>query len=108
MVQDTCELQPGSAAWRTLIHSGQRSRGWATVSPSLDSTTKECFSTNLSFQDPSLAEPTWVSGKFKSTQTMSGPACDVMAGAGGAALDVRHQAEGTVQHQSRFYCVHTL
>ena len=42
----------------------------ATVSPSLDSTGKECLATNLSFQGLSLAEPKWVSGKFK---LMSGP-----------------------------------
>ncbi len=74
MVQDTRELWPGRATakpGRLGVTQGSAAAAGATVSPSLDSTGKECFATNLSFQGPSLAEPTWASGKFKSI--MSGP-----------------------------------
>ncbi len=55
-------------AWQTRSHSGQCSSGWgdSQFRPSLDDNGRECFATNLRFQDPSLAEPTWASGKYKS------------------------------------------
>ena len=76
MVQDTSELLPGRATakpgrLRVTQPEGSAAAAGVTVSPSLDSTGKECFATNLSFQGQSLAEPTWASGKFKSI--MSGP-----------------------------------
>jgi hypothetical protein len=69
MVQDTSELRQGSATakpGRLGVTQGSAAAAGETVSPSLDSTGKESFTTNLSFQGPSLAEPTWASGKFKS------------------------------------------
>jgi hypothetical protein len=65
-----------AAPWPSLadlesLSQGRAAAEGATVSPSLDSTGKKCFVTNLSFQGPSLAEPTWTSSKFKSI--MSGP-----------------------------------
>ena len=70
MVQDTSELLPGRATakpGRLGVTQGSAAAAGATVSPSLVSTSKECFATKLSFQGPSLAEPKWVSGKFKLT-----------------------------------------
>ncbi len=73
MVQDTGKPRPGRATAFKLpgllcqgVTQDSATAAGATVSPSLDSTGKECFTTNLSFQGLSLAEPTWASGKFKS------------------------------------------
>ncbi len=55
---------------RLGVTKGSAAAAGATVSPSLDSTGRECFATNLSFWGPSIAEPKWASWKFK---LMSGP-----------------------------------
>ncbi len=73
MVQDTGEQRAGRATallGRLGVTQGSAAAAGATVSPSLDSTSQECFATKLSFLGLSLSEPKWVSEKFK---LMSGP-----------------------------------
>ncbi len=66
---------PGLAVPRLSLADLESLRAASPSDPSLpvDSTGKECLATNLSFQAPSLAEPTWASGKFKSESIMSRP-----------------------------------
>ncbi len=86
------------------VTQGSAAAAGATVSPSLDSTSKECFTTKLSFRGLSLAEPKW---DFQVDVWTS----DVMAGAGGAAgpaPDVRHQPAGTMLRECRFQGLYTM
>ncbi len=94
MVQDTCKPLPGRATAFKLpgllcpgVTQGRATAAGATVSSSLDSTGKECFTTNLSFQGLSLAEPIWASGKFKSK---TGPVTSWLEP--GALLDPRRMS----------------
>ncbi len=99
-------------AWLpTQSHSGQRSSSWVdsqSQAPSLDSTGKEYFTTNLSFQGPSesLAEPIWVSWKFK---LMSCPRPVTSRGPGrGWTSDTSQQVQchASVDFRGYIPCIH--
>ncbi len=85
MPVNRCRAAPRpSLAYSESLSQGSTAAAGATVSPSLDSTGKVCFITNLSFQGPSLAEPTWASGKIQVNHVWTSDV-RVMAGAGGRA-----------------------
>ncbi len=100
---------PSLADSESLWAAQQRLSG-LTVSPGLDSTGMECFTTNLSFRGQSLAEQQWASGKFdvltSDVRVMAG------AGPGSAAepapADVRHQPAGTVRRECQFQGIYTM
>ncbi len=89
------------------LWAAQQLLSGSTVSPSLDSTGKECFTTNLSFRGQSLAEQQWAFNVLTSdVRVMAGAGPG--SAAGPAPADVRHQPAGTVRRECRFQGIYTM
>ncbi len=101
MVQGTGEQQQGRQRALPLLiladlESLRAPAAGATISPSLDSTGRERFATNLSFQGQSIRE-IQVDSDVRTSDVI---AC--ARGAAGPAQEVQHQPEGTMPYECHF------